>query len=167
MQVLKQPESKGNHDAQTMPALVNWLGTLLGILGGFVAVYAILLLLLWVYARKHPGVVGLKDALRLVPELLLLLKRIMTDASIGWRARLLVLLLLLYLASPFDLVPDIIPVIGFADDVIIVAWVLRSVIRSAGPQTIQRHWRGSEAGRHIIERLAGLAGPLGTDNERP
>jgi len=65
-------------------------------------------------------------------------------------------LLLGYLASPVDLVPDFIPVIGYADDAVIVALVLRSVTRRAGPEALARHWPGSPEGLALIGRLAGL-----------
>jgi uncharacterized membrane protein YkvA (DUF1232 family) len=65
------------------------------------------------------------------------------------------LLLLAYLLMPVDLVPDFLPVIGYADDVVIVALVLRSIIRSAGNGPLVRHWPGSPAGLAMIQRLAG------------
>jgi uncharacterized membrane protein YkvA (DUF1232 family) len=79
------------------------------------------------------------------------------DQSIprGVRGRLL--LLLAYLVSPLDLVPDFIPVLGYADDVIVVAVVLRSVIRRAGPAALDRHWRGTPQGLAVIRRLAGVS----------
>ena len=49
-------------------------------------------------------------------------------------------LLSAYLALPFDLIPDPIPVLGYADEAIIVALVLRSVTRRAGPEAVTRHW---------------------------
>jgi uncharacterized membrane protein YkvA (DUF1232 family) len=64
-------------------------------------------------------------------------------------------LLLAYLLTPVDLVPDFIPVIGYADDAIIVALALRSVIRHAGPHAIRRHWPGTSDGLTAIQRLAG------------
>jgi uncharacterized membrane protein YkvA (DUF1232 family) len=54
-----------------------------------------------------------------------------------------------------DLVPDFIPVIGYADDAIIVAMVLRSVLRRAGPEALSRHWPGTPAGLDIILKAAG------------
>ncbi|MFI5693712.1 YkvA family protein [Kribbella sp. NPDC051586] len=59
-------------------------------------------------------------------------------------------------ALPFDLVPDFIPVIGYADDAVIVAFALRSVTRSAGPAALDRHWPGSSEGLAAVRRLAGL-----------
>ena len=67
-------------------------------------------------------------------------------------------LLLAYLAFPIDLVPDFIPVIGYADDVVIVAAVLRSVVRRAGPQAVRRHWPGTHDGLEALWRLARLPG---------
>jgi uncharacterized membrane protein YkvA (DUF1232 family) len=49
-------------------------------------------------------------------------------------------LLLPYLASPIDLIPDFIPVLGLLDDALIVAFVVRHVIRAAGPEVVQEHW---------------------------
>ena len=62
-------------------------------------------------------------------------------------------LLLGYLALPFDLVPDFIPVLGYADDAILVSWVLRSVIRAAGPEVVAEHWPGTPEGLAVVRRL--------------
>lgn len=67
--------------------------------------------------------------------------------------RLRLWLLLAYLAMPIDLIPDFIPVLGYADDAILVAFVLRSVIRRAGPEAVARHWPGSEEGLRAVRRL--------------
>jgi uncharacterized membrane protein YkvA (DUF1232 family) len=76
---------------------------------------------------------------------------------VGVRVRLD--LLLAYLLLPVDLVPDFLPVIGYADDAIIVALVLRSTIRRAGTGSLERHWPGTPAGLRIIDRLPGVADP--------
>ncbi|MCG2621642.1 DUF1232 domain-containing protein [Arthrobacter sp. I2-34] len=99
---------------------------------------------------------GLKDALRLLPDLLHVLRRMAVDRTVPAGVRVKLGLLVAYLLLPLDLVPDFLPVIGHADDVIIVALVLRSAIRSAGPEPLRRHWPGSPSGLAIIERLAGL-----------
>ena len=64
--------------------------------------------------------------------------------------------LLAYLAFPFDLVPDSIPVPGYADDAIIVAAVLRRVVRQAGVEAIRRHWPRTGDGFTALCRIAGL-----------
>jgi uncharacterized membrane protein YkvA (DUF1232 family) len=136
-----------------------WWEIILGALAGLGAVYAILLLALWAYARGHPETVGMGDALRLLPDVLRVLRRLAADTSVPHGVRIKLFLLLGYLAFPIDLVPDFLPLIGYADDVIIMALVLRSVIRSAGPDSLRRHWPGSPAGLAVVERLAGLPAP--------
>ena len=129
------------------------------VVGGLLVVYSVLLLFLWAYARRHPETVSMKDALRLLPDLLRLLRRLLADRTLALGLRIRLALLLAYLLSPIDLVPDFVPVIGYADDVVIVALVLRSVIARAGPDALKRHWPGTPEGLLLILRLAGLAAP--------
>jgi hypothetical protein len=65
-------------------------------------------------------------------------------------------LLLAYLAFPLDLVPDFIPVLGYADDAIIVATVLRWAVRQAGIGAIRRQWPGTDDGFAALCRITGL-----------
>jgi uncharacterized membrane protein YkvA (DUF1232 family) len=134
---------------------MQWWETFLGILVGLAGVYLILLAALWVYARRNPDTVGMRDALRLLPDLLRAIRRMAADRTVSQGVRIKLILLLAYLVMPVDLVPDFLPVIGHADDVIILALVLRSVIRSAGTDAFRRHWPGTPAGLQVIERLAG------------
>ncbi|WGW11277.1 YkvA family protein [Saxibacter everestensis] len=135
-----------------------WREAILGVLGGLLLVYVVMLLMLWLYARKHPETITMKDALRLLPDLLRLVRRLAADKSLpaGVRARLFALLI--YLILPIDLVPDFLPVIGYADDAIVVAWILRSVIRRAGVAPVRRHWPGTPEGLRVILTLAGIDG---------
>ncbi|WP_164205500.1 YkvA family protein [[Micrococcus luteus] ATCC 49442] len=142
---------------------MQWWETLLGIAAGLLAAYAILLLGLWFYARSHPETVGMRDALRLLPDVLRVLRRLGADPSVSRRARVKLYLLLGYLILPLDLVPDFLPLIGYADDVIIMALVLRSVVLSAGPDALRRHWPGTPAGLAVVERIAGLPAPTTED----
>ena len=98
----------------------------------------------------------LKETLRLLPDLVRLLRRLAGDRSVPRAARARLWLLLAYLAIPIDLVPDFVPVLGYADDAIIVSLVLRSVVRRAGPHVIRRHWPGTADGLAALSRLAGL-----------
>lgn len=133
-----------------------WWQALLGTLAGLAGVYAILLAALWIYARRYPGTVGMRDALQLLPDLLRLLQGLITDKAVPRGVRVKLALLLVYLLSPVDLVPDFLPVIGYADDIIILAVALRSAVRSAGSEPLRRHWPGTPAGLAFIEKLAGL-----------
>jgi uncharacterized membrane protein YkvA (DUF1232 family) len=59
-----------------------------------------------------------------------------------------------YLALPFDLVPDFIPVAGQLDDAIVVALVVRSFVRSGGEELIRELWPGPGRSLALILRLA-------------
>ena len=60
-----------------------------------------------------------------------------------------------YLVMPFDLVPDFIPVAGYLDDAVIVAFALRFVLRGNGPDLIEEHWPGPQASLAFVLRLSG------------
>jgi uncharacterized membrane protein YkvA (DUF1232 family) len=95
--------------------------------------------------------------LRLLPDLLRLLRRLAGDVDLPLGVRIRLWLLLAYLVVPIDLIPDFIPVVGYADDAIIVALALRSVARRAGPQALERHWPGTPGGLAAVMRAAGIA----------
>ena len=71
--------------------------------------------------------------------------------------RIRVGLLIGYLLLPVDLIPDFIPVVGYADDAVIIAIALRSETRLAGPEALDRHWPETPAGLRALKRLAGVA----------
>ena len=98
----------------------------------------------------------LKESVRLLPDLLRLLRDLAADRSQPRGVRVRLALLLGYLALPFDLVPDFLPVIGYADDVVVVVWTLRSVVRVVGLSELRRHWRGTDDGFEALRKVAGL-----------
>ena len=80
------------------------------------------------------------------------------DPTLPRGVRVRLALLAGYLLLPIDLVPDFIPVIGYADDALIVVWALRSVTRSVGPEALDRHWPGTPEGLAALRLLAGTGG---------
>jgi uncharacterized membrane protein YkvA (DUF1232 family) len=102
-----------------------------------------------------------QEAVRLLPDTLRLLRGLATDKALPKGVRVRLWLLFAYLAMPVDLIPDFIPVIGYADDVIIVAAVLRAVVRRAGAGAVRQHWPGSQDGLAALWRAAGLPGSPG------
>ncbi|MEU7618491.1 DUF1232 domain-containing protein [Micromonospora rifamycinica] len=98
----------------------------------------------------------LTEAIRILPDLLRTLRRLAADRDLPTGVRVRLYLLIAYLASPVDLIPDVIPLLGYADDAIVVAAVLRSVVRRAGIDAVRRHWPGSPDGFTAVCRLAGI-----------
>ena len=134
---------------------MDWWGVVLSAAGGLLLIWLVLLLVLW---RARPAELSVRQALRLLPDLLRLVRRLAGDRTLPRGVRVRLWLLLGYLLSPIDLVPDVIPVLGYADDVVVVALALRSVVRRSGPDALARHWPGEPAGLHVVRRLAGLDG---------
>jgi uncharacterized membrane protein YkvA (DUF1232 family) len=141
-----------------------WLDLLAGLAAGLLLAWIALVIALMI-ARPRGGL--LREALRLLPDLLRLLPRLAADRSLPRSVRIALALLLGYLAFPLDLIPDFIPVIGYADDAIIVAAVLRWVVRRAGVQAIRRQWPGTDDGFAVLCRLAGLPAGSPPGSPRP
>jgi uncharacterized membrane protein YkvA (DUF1232 family) len=120
---------------------------------GLLLCWLALLLVIWRLRPRHGVTV---EALHALPDVVRLTHRLARDHSLPRSLRVEVWLMLAYLASPIDLVPDFIPVIGYADDAVVVALVLRSVVRRAGRDAVTRHWPGSATGLQAVERLAGI-----------
>ncbi|MGC4939833.1 YkvA family protein [Kribbella sp. DT2] len=108
----------------------------------------------------------LREALRILPDLIRLLKNLATDSSQPRGVRIRLGLLMAYLAFPIDLIPDFIPILGYADDAIIVTAVLRSVVRRVGLEAVRAHWPGTDDGFNALCKATGLT-PHPTDPAPP
>jgi len=130
-----------------------WREAVVALVAGLVGAWLVLLVAM---LGLRPRGSALKESLRLLPDLLRLLKDLALDRSqprgVRWRLGLL----MAYLAFPVDLVPDFLPVIGYADDVIVVIWTLRSVVRRVGVEEVRRHWRGSPDGFAALQAVTGI-----------
>ncbi len=132
---------------------VEWVPALAVSAGVAVVLWLLLVLVLW---RSRPDAPGAREALRLLPDVVRLVRRLAADRSLPRGVRVRLWALLGYLLSPIDLVPDVVPVIGYADDVVVVVWALRSVVRRAGVEAVRRHWPGTPAGLDVVLRLTGV-----------
>jgi uncharacterized membrane protein YkvA (DUF1232 family) len=125
----------------------NWLLLCAAIV---VAVYAALIAALLLAGRRQEA----RASARFIPDCLILFRRLLGDDRVPRRRKILVGALIGYLAMPFDLVPDFIPIAGQFDDAIIVALVLRTVLRSGGPDLLREHWPGPTVSLNALLRLA-------------
>jgi uncharacterized membrane protein YkvA (DUF1232 family) len=90
-----------------------------------------------------------------IPDCIVLFRRLLGDSRLPRRRRAIVVALVGYLAIPFDLVPDFIPVAGQLDDAVVVALALRAILRGGGPEMVEEHWPGPRSSLSLILRLAG------------
>jgi uncharacterized membrane protein YkvA (DUF1232 family) len=92
-----------------------------------------------------------------VPDCIVLFQRLLGDSRMPRRYRAVVLALLGYLALPFDVIPDFIPVAGQLDDAVVVVLALRAILRGGGIEMIEEHWPGPRSSLSLILKLAGGA----------
>ena len=95
----------------------------------------------------------IKELAGFVPDCVVLFRRLVGDPRVPRRRKVLLVALVGYLAMPFDLIPDFIPVAGQLDDAILVAVVLRLVLRSNGPGLVREHWPGPRSSLDVVLRL--------------
>jgi uncharacterized membrane protein YkvA (DUF1232 family) len=129
---------------------VSWWAWLVVSLGVLLAVWAGLVVWLVAAGRRSDA----RAFARFIPDCVVLVTRLARDPRVPRRRKLLLLGLVGYLALPFDLVPDFIPVAGQLDDAIVVAFVLRRLIRAGGEPLIRELWPGPEQSLTLLLRLA-------------
>lgn len=129
--------------------------TFLIAIGIVVAVWVLAIAALWFFGRK----VAAKQLARAIPDLMALCRGLLGDPRVPLGSKLLLGGALVWLLSPIDLVPEFIPVLGPLDDVIVVGLVLRHLIKRAGADVVQEHWRGDPRVLRTALRLAGAGLP--------
>jgi uncharacterized membrane protein YkvA (DUF1232 family) len=127
-----------------------WAWLFLG-LGVCVLLYALFVIALLIAGRRESA----RALAGFIPDCVVLCARLLRDPRVPRRKKALLVALGGYLALPFDLVPDFIPVAGQLDDVVVVALVLRSFVRGGGEPIVREHWPGPENSLAIVLRLAG------------
>jgi uncharacterized membrane protein YkvA (DUF1232 family) len=95
-----------------------------------------------------------REIVAFVPDCAVLYKRLLGDTRVPRRAKLLLGFSIGYLALPFDLIPDFIPVLGQLDDALLVAVTMAYVTRTAGRAVVTELWPGSDAGLRAVLALA-------------
>jgi uncharacterized membrane protein YkvA (DUF1232 family) len=118
--------------------------------GALLFLYAALVLALVIAGRRESA----RALAGFIPDCIVLCGRLLGDPRVPRRKKALLVALAGYLAFPFDLVPDFIPVAGQLDDAVIVALVLRSLLRGGGEPIVRKHWPGPDASLALVLRLA-------------
>jgi uncharacterized membrane protein YkvA (DUF1232 family) len=128
------------------------LSVLPGILLGLLGAWALLVLVLWIF---RPRDVRAGDLVRVVPDVLRLVRDLLADRTVSGRVRISLVFLLAWLLSPVDLIPEFIPVLGPLDDVVVAVIVLRYARRRMGEDDLRRRWRGTPEGFDLLTDILG------------
>jgi uncharacterized membrane protein YkvA (DUF1232 family) len=123
---------------------------LIGIVVGLLAAWALLVAVLWMV---RPRGIPLRAAIRVVPDVVRLVRDLIGEQRTPLAVRTALVCLLAWLLSPIDLIPEFIPVLGPVDDVLVTVLVLRFVQRRIGTDELRRRWRGSEDGWLLLQSV--------------
>ena len=127
-------------------------GPILQIIVGLLLVWAVLLALFWLLRPKD---VPISELVRIVPDVLRLLRSVIGDRSAPLDVRVVLVGLVIWILSPIDLIPEFIPVLGPIDDVVVAIVALRYVRRRLGIDDLRRRWAGTDAGFALLVRAIG------------
>ena len=132
-----------------MEALVS----VLVVLGGFVVVWAALVAVIWLHRPSRDLAL---PALRALPDIVRLARRLLADPRTPTRHRVGLVVLIVWLVSPIDLIPEFLPGIGPLDDIVAAAVILGWIGRGTGRARLEEHWPGDAAGFSVVARMLRL-----------
>ena len=115
----------------------------------------------------RPKDVPARELLRLIPDLLRLLRSVISDQSAPLDVRLVLIGLVAWIVSPIDLIPEFIPLLGPLDDVVISVVAMRCVRRRVGVDDLRTRWAGTDDGFALLLRAIGSNGPDASGTLRP
>ncbi|HEX3428326.1 MAG TPA: DUF1232 domain-containing protein [Candidatus Limnocylindrales bacterium] len=123
------------------------------IAGLVIALFGVWLVLVGVLWVLRPHDVRMAALLRVVPDILRLVRNLLVDRSVPPAVRVALIGLLAWLVNPIDLIPDFIPVLGPLDDVVVAILVLRFVRRRLGDEEMRRRWPGTPDGYDLLAAI--------------
>ena len=139
-----------NHGTTLLWLVVDW-SFLLMVAASLLVVWLVLIVLLWLF---RPRDVALGQLVRVIPDALRLTRRLLGDRSVPLGVRLALVVLLVWLVSPVDVIPEFIPVLGPLDDVVVAYLVFRYVRRRLGDDELRRRWPGTPEGYELLTGAA-------------
>ena len=133
--------------------VVDALVPILVVLGAFVAVWLALVAVIWLHRPSRELAL---PALRALPDIVRLARRLLADPRTPTRHRVGLVVLIVWLVSPIDLLPEFLPGIGPLDDIVAAAVILGWIGRETGRARLQEHWPGDATGFSIVARMLRL-----------
>ena len=114
------------------------------------ALYASIVAILFTLGRRGEA----RALAGFIPDCLVLFRRLLADDRVPRGRKVSLVLMVAYLVSPIDLIPDFIPVAGQLDDAILVVLTLRFVLHGSGRDLLEEHWPGPPEGLSAVQRFA-------------
>ena len=99
----------------------------------------------------------LKEYALLLPRLIKLILNLARDPRVPARSKALLFMVAGYVASPVDVLPDMIPGIGQLDDVVLIAFVLDRIINRVPPEVVAEHWTGDRDVLEIVRQILDIS----------
>ena len=97
------------------------------------------------------------DAMMMMPNIIKLVGRLLKDPRVPRRAKITLGLAAAYVVSPIDLIPEVVPVVGWADDVVLIMFAIDSLIERAGPELVEEHWDGPGDLLGLVRDVVGIS----------
>jgi uncharacterized membrane protein YkvA (DUF1232 family) len=110
-------------------------------LGVVAVLYVVAVLALVLAGRKTAA----REVAMLLPNLAVLFKGLIGDPRVPRGSKVLLVFGAVWIASPIDLIPEFIPFLGPLDDAVVAALILRRLVKTAGREVVEEHWRGDPA----------------------
>ena len=132
---------------------------LLWLVIGLVALWVVLLVLFWLL---RPRDVSARELIRVVPDVVRLIRSVITDRGAPLDVRVVLIGLLVWIVSPIDLIPEFIPGLGPLDDVIVAIVSMRYTRRRMGLDALRARWTGTDDGFTLLVRVIGTGERVAT-----
>ena len=133
---------------------MEWLAPVVGVVAVVIVVWLAAVAAIWLHRPSRELAL---PALRLVPDILRLVRRLMADSRTPRVVRWALVGLLAWIVSPIDLLPEFLPGIGPLDDLVVAVVVLRWAGRRVGVERLRQHWSGTDEGFELLRRLLGAS----------
>jgi uncharacterized membrane protein YkvA (DUF1232 family) len=132
---------------------VELLGPILAVIAAFVAIWLVLVAIIWLHRPSRDLAL---PALRALPDIVRLARNLLADPRTPRSQKAALVVLMVWIVSPIDLIPEFLPGIGPLDDIVVAAVILRWVGRRAGPDRLRALWPGTPDGFALVARLLRL-----------
>lgn len=129
------------------------LGTIVALVAAIAIAWLVLVAVMWLHRPSRELAL---PALRALPDIVRLARRLLTDPRTPTRHRVALIVLIVWLVSPIDLLPEFLPGIGPLDDIVAAAVILGWVARQTGTARLRELWPGDNEGFEVLTRLLRL-----------